>query len=848
MSNVENTIIPDSPKVIPNEQIQLFGTVNVDVVQTPGNRSDAVMSQQATSSVLSMFGDDILMTYVKNNRQVGKRYTPNVGDELNVAYDLSAMITSKLLCNSRIVVCNLNPYDYSVYLMYLDNDDVITEKIDIYSELVVEPNVNFVITIKKLDSTEISSELFDEVISVMNYDRRKILDIVQTTGDSETAVMSQKAVTDELYSELPLTWEDGAINGTSGEDAESDSVVCRVVGYFDVRAIHSVSVITAKQIFVYDEHKRFITHAAITANTTLYKSDILALGDVTYFRIRSSWNQSAETVDKVTILESISARNTIPYVDAVQEQLESHVITKYLAWKQGYVGGGGVVYDGNSKGVYVNKMNVSGFVKVNVGNNLFVKAFAYDADGALLGDTGAVARNSIFTQSDLLGTFPTACEMQLMVFYSNNIDTPVADVEQYAHLYCTTTEVERAKTEAQEYWKKQRQRQRFNDKPIMIAYSNGADLGYINTEMAYINAAIAGFRWLKGDVQPTSDGKLVMCHDDGFTFDADGYITAYNANSENTRVIHDMTYAECMASEYATTYHIDTTYVNGVGTKVLYRPKVCDLEKFLIVCKEYEVRPYIVIRNNYMNVVVPELLRLLEAYGFTDHCIVNSFKLESVKQVAEQSKHRVMISVVKGYNNGQALTRAEVDNLLAVSPNCTINIYAQNPSATWSNALLADASKDAIEYAHSKGVVVGTAFVKEPHELFSKGIGLMQCDTLCVPIKVTPVYLCIALKDGAATVKTMGAYGRRYTADVAVSGKNIRITNIRLLGSTRDFADAVPPYLANVIPYSLSATGDNVASVILNYSNRIDVVFDTAIASLDTSTEKRIFVKFVYGM
>ncbi len=394
-------------------------------------------------------------------------------------------------------------------------------------------------------------------------------------------------------------------------------------------------------------------------------------------------------------------------------------------------------------------------------------------------------------------------------------------------------------------------RQRFNDKPIMIAYSNGADLGYINTELAYVNAAIAGFRWLKGDVQPTSDGKLVMCHDDRFTFDSDGYITNYNANSENTRVIHDMTYAECMACEYARKYHINTIYVDGVGTRVEYHPKVCDLEQFLIVCKEFEVQPYIVIRTKHMDVVVPELLRLLEAYDFTEHCIVNSFSLNSVKQVAEQSNHRVMISVVKEYAQGATLTNAEIDNLLATSPNCTINIYTKSTTDAWNNAKLAEASKKAIEYAKSLGVVVGTAFVKQPHKLFKNGIGLMQCDTVCIQPKVTTVPLCISLLNGVATVERSGIYSARFTADTRISGKKLLLDNIRLLGSERDFADGVPPALASLLPYSLSVTGDlssKITNTTLNYGCSIQIEFDTSIASLDTSSKKKVFVKFVYGI
>ena len=402
------------------------------------------------------------------------------------------------------------------------------------------------------------------------------------------------------------------------------------------------------------------------------------------------------------------------------------------------------------------------------------------------------------------------------------------------------------KTEATtDYWIKQRQR--FNDKPIMVAYSQ-TDLGsWINSELNYVDNAIVGFRWIKGDVQPTSDGKLIMCHDNGFTFNNDGYIVAYNATSENTRAIHDMTYEECMASEYVQQFHIRTDY-GAETTKIIYHPKVCDLEKFLIVCKEYEVRPYIVIRENYMDVVIPELLRLLEAYDFLDNCIVNSFNINSVAEVARQSNHRVMISLVKGYAQGTALTVEEVDNLLAVSPNCTINIFTTNITPEWNNEVLVKASKDAIKYAKSLGIVVGTSFVEEPHRLFKLGIGLMQCSTLCIPTKVTPINLCVSLKNGVATVVKKGAYGAEFTADIIQSGKLLQLYNIRKIGSTRDFSDGITPNLSYQMPYSLTVSGDNVTGATLNWNDVIIVNFDTNISDLNTSSEKKIFVKFVYGI
>ena len=286
-----------------------------------------------------------------------------------------------------------------------------------------------------------------------------------------------------------------------------------------------------------------------------------------------------------------------------------------------------------------------------------------------------------------------------------------------------------------------------------------------------------GFEWIKGDVQPTKDGELVMCHDDGFTFDDYGYITTYNARSDKTRLIHDLTYEECMTFEYSLKY--------SISKNNYYRPKVCDLEKFLVVCKHFGVRPYIVIRKDYMDVVVPKLLQLLEYYDLIDNCIVNSFNANSIREVANQSNHRIMVSLVKEYGINKFLSISEVHSLMQISPNCTINIYTGENTEVWNNRLLAEGSSDAINYAKSLGIVVGSAFEKDISKLLSRGIGLIQTSIPCVKSNVIPIYLCIAIANGVATVERENIYGSRYTADVQTFERSVNVTNIRLRGSER---------------------------------------------------------------
>lgn len=380
-----------------------------------------------------------------------------------------------------------------------------------------------------------------------------------------------------------------------------------------------------------------------------------------------------------------------------------------------------------------------------------------------------------------------------------------------------------AEIENQEYWKKQRMR--FADEPVLVAYSDGGQLGYINTLSAYLAAGIAGYKWLKGDVQPTSDGKLIMCHDDGFTFDANGYITKFDAN--NCTMIHALTYNEAMSKVYAAWY-------GG------YRMKVCDIEDYLKVCRDFNMRPYITIRKDYMDIVVPELLSMLEKYNFTDHCIVNSFEKESLRLVAEKSNHRVMISNVKFYNEGQQITVEHIQQILDISPNCTICPYT---TASGYGTLLFENSTEALAFAKEQNVMLGTCAIGiSPTAYYKYGINLFQCYNTWIDTKVTTIPLYVKLTNGVATLESNGVYGDKYTATIEQKDNEILLKNIIRKNSERSYPDGILPHLRDRIPWSCNASSDIVKSC--EYSDDYAIV----ITLNDGATDGDIYVKFVYGL
>lgn len=109
-----------------------------------------------------------------------------------------------------------------------------------------------------------------------------------------------------------------------------------------------------------------------------------------------------------------------------------------------------------------------------------------------------------------------------------------------------------------------------------------------NTMTAIRDSFSRGFRGMKADMRTTADNAVVLCHDPGFTFDADGRIIKYN--STNYTPISSLALSEIELLEFAR--------LKDDGT----REHPCTLERFIRFCKANGVIPYITARHNDVSV------------------------------------------------------------------------------------------------------------------------------------------------------------------------------------------------------------------------------------------------------
>ena len=252
-----------------------------------------------------------------------------------------------------------------------------------------------------------------------------------------------------------------------------------------------------------------------------------------------------------------------------------------------------------------------------------------------------------------------------------------------------------------------RDKARFDDSFNFIAYSQVNSSGYwINSVEHFKWAAKQPFTALKGDVQPTSDGVLVMCHDDGFSLNDAGQVVSYNASTATP--IHSMTSEQCLALLY-----------NG-GTQ-----HVCSFDEYVKTCKKYGKIAFITIRNKYMEEVVPALFSVLDKYNMRKRCIINSFTFSSLKAVRNVDNNITLHIVL---NSGETISTYAINNAIELG-NCMVGGFSFPNSGRFD---VFDSA--AVEYAKENDIRLYVAMVDSMEDIdLLMDYGVSGAQMLIVP-------------------------------------------------------------------------------------------------------------------
>lgn len=347
----------------------------------------------------------------------------------------------------------------------------------------------------------------------------------------------------------------------------------------------------------------------------------------------------------------------------------------------------------------------------------------------------------------------------------------------------------------------------FYEKELLrIAYS-AIWVDKINTATHWLFASDMGFNVLKGDVEITSDGELIMCHDPGFTFDADGRIVAYD--SANSTKIVNMTYAECRSKVYA----------ENPARYGCYCP-VADIDDFLRICKENNKICFVTIRTTNISKVCEKLIEKVKYYGMETRTIVNSLVLDSLKTLRNyEEADDIAINYI--HTMSQPITTALVDICKGMGK-CFLSVWCNDTPSVITN------SKEAIEYAKTKDIPILAASIGSLamwNTCISNGIIGSQ---IYKPIfDVTPKNhrFTVNVSNGTATLGNLFA-SDRFVADVSLTDNTVSVSNIRLKGSTlTGVIDGIQPIKMNMLHPSIRCINNyNGASTTVKWANNAVVI------------------------
>ena len=214
-------------------------------------------------------------------------------------------------------------------------------------------------------------------------------------------------------------------------------------------------------------------------------------------------------------------------------------------------------------------------------------------------------------------------------------------------------------------------------KPVIIGH-RGSRTGVENTEEAFINGITKhGFQGLETDVKITSDGHYVCWHDDVIT-------TSFGISANCT--IPSSTLAK-----------VQSLTLTQTRKSVKYTGKICTLDRFLEICKQYNVTPIVELKSNATinssnNTGFPGLYALIEKYGLEDKTIILTSMTGSLTYI-RQNYPRLTCQRLVNYITSDYIT-------WCLNNGCNPSGYYYYDSSHYLTQALVDE-------AHGKGLHVG---------------------------------------------------------------------------------------------------------------------------------------------
>ena len=201
-----------------------------------------------------------------------------------------------------------------------------------------------------------------------------------------------------------------------------------------------------------------------------------------------------------------------------------------------------------------------------------------------------------------------------------------------------------------------------------------------NSELHFRLSMADGCDGLKADMRLSKDGEVVLCHDEGYTFNADGRIAKFDKN--NYVAIHDLLLDQILALEFETPY--EGEYLHP-----------CKLETMLAICRKTGGVAYLTLRpEKWRDETAKRMCELVLAHEMEKRTIINLFvgDTQAVASCASRIPNLVYCNTRRG---NEPLTKELIDSSVAEGYQIICLYFTKQFESI---------TPELIEYAASKGI------------------------------------------------------------------------------------------------------------------------------------------------
>lgn len=229
----------------------------------------------------------------------------------------------------------------------------------------------------------------------------------------------------------------------------------------------------------------------------------------------------------------------------------------------------------------------------------------------------------------------------------------------------------------------------------LIAHRGFTAVAPENTAPAFEEAGKAGFDGAECDIYRTKDGVWVISHD-SHTY----------RMMDKSSFIEKITYDELMSY----------TYDNGSNIDKYSNLKVCTLEEYLNICKEYSMTPVIELKGKNNTEHYDEVVNTVKETGMEDNVVFISFHLENLQKLREFSDATLYYLV-------QKIEDKDIEDALSLGGKCGIDFNGNKEENT----------SEVIQKCFDKGLLMGAWTIDTEdalNRMINNGVTLITTNTI----------------------------------------------------------------------------------------------------------------------